>query len=174
MLTTLLQMLDEGVLRDTKNQEVSFRDTIVIATSNAGANQIREYIARGADLKSLREELVNKLIADGEFKPEFLNRFDEICIFTPLSKESLAEIVGLMVDAVNQTLAPQKITIQLDNEAKALLVEKGYDPQMGARPMRRIVQKSVENIVAKLMLSGAIENGATVTITREMVADQLS
>lgn len=173
VLTTLLQMLDEGVLRDSKNHEVSFRDAIVIATSNAGADKIREYVAQGMPLEEVKEELINAMIGAGQFKPEFLNRFDEICVFKPLSKEDLVKIVDLMIGSVNKTLAPQKISVILTEEAKLLLVEKGYDPQMGARPLRRVVQKTVENLLAKLMLSGAVESGAKVYITREMLETQL-
>lgn len=169
VLTTLLQLLDEGILRDVKNREVSFRDTIVIATSNAGALQIRDKVAAGEDLLRVKDELTNELIKSGEFKPEFLNRFDEICIFQPLSKDDLMKIVDLLVDGVNKTLAPQKISVRLDNEARAILVERGYDPQLGARPMRRIVQQTVENIVAKAVLGGEVNSGAEIMITGEML-----
>lgn len=169
VLTTLLQMLDEGILRDSKNHEVSFRDTIVIATSNAGANKIREYLAQGMDLEAVKSELTDAMIRSGEFKPEFLNRFDEICIFKPLSKQDLMQVVDIMVASVNKTLAPQKISVTLTDDAKALLVERGYDPEMGARPMRRIVQKTVENLVARLMLSGQVDSGMTVHVTANML-----
>lgn len=169
VLTTLLQMLDEGVLRDTKNNEISFRDTIVIATSNAGADHIRDYVSQGQDIAQLKEELINALITDGHFKPEFLNRFDEICVFTPLSKTDLLRIIDLMIASVNRSLAPQKISVVLTDEAKQVLAERGYDPQMGARPMRRLVQKTIENLVAKLILSGQIGSGATITITPDML-----
>lgn len=171
VLTTLLQMLDEGILRDSKNHEVSFRDAIVIATSNAGAERIREYINNGMDLAELKQELTNALIKEGQFKPEFLNRFDEICVFKPLSKEDLMKVMDLMIASVNKTLAPQKITVVLDEEAKRWLIDQGYDPQMGARPMRRIVQKSVENLVAKLVLSGAVGNGSTINVTKAMLEE---
>lgn len=173
VLTTLLQMLDEGVLRDEKNREVSFRDTIVIATSNAGADKIREYLSSKKDLRALKDKLVNELIDTGQFKPEFLNRFDEICLFGPLSKENLLKVVGLMINDVNKTLAPQKISVELTSEAKTVLVEHGYDPLLGARPMRRIVQKTVENLVAKAVLSGEVGSGSDVKITADMVRGQL-
>ena len=173
VLTTLLQMLDEGILRDTKNREVSFRDAIVIATSNAGADRIREAVASGEDLSAIKEELTNALIKNGEFKPEFLNRFDEICIFKPLSKEDLRKIAALLVKGTNKTLANQKITVKLTDDALDLLVEKGYDPQLGARPMRRIVQKTVENIVAKLVLGGQATSGAEITIDANLVQAEL-
>lgn len=173
VLTTLLQMLDEGILRDINNNEVSFRDAIIIATSNAGADRIREYVSGNMDLAALKQELINALISSGEFKPEFLNRFDEICVFQPLSKPDLLKVVDLMLASVNKTLATRKITVVLDEDAKTLLVERGYDPQMGARPMRRIVQKTVENLLAKLMLAGDVDDGATVHVSRAMLEEQL-
>lgn len=147
VLTTLLQMLDEGILRDVRGREVSFRDTIVIATTNAASTD--------------------------EFKPEFLNRFDEICKFKPLSPADCLAVLDLIIAGVNKTLAPQKISVELDQKAKELLVERGYDAKMGARPMKRIVQKSVENIVAKSMLAGQIGNGEAISISREMIEKEL-
>lgn len=169
VLTTLLQLLDEGILRDVKNREISFRDTIIVATSNAGANKIREYIDQGMDMSLIKEQLTNDLIASGEFKPEFLNRFDEICVFQPLDKEALLTIVDLIIAGVNKTLEPRKISVTLEPEAKALLVERGYDPKLGARPMRRIVSKTVENIVARSVLAGATDSGDTITINEDMI-----
>ena len=174
VLTTLLQVLDEGILRDTKNHEVSFRDTIIIATTNAGANRVREYIGAGYQLEQFKEQLVNELISSGAFKPEFLNRFDEICVFEPLSKEDLVKVVDLIINSVNKTLAPQKISVSLDEEAKLLLVEAGYDPQLGARPMRRIVQKTVENLVAKMVLSGELAAGGQLHLTGAEIKLQLA
>ncbi|MBQ3474007.1 ATP-dependent Clp protease ATP-binding subunit [Candidatus Saccharibacteria bacterium] len=165
VLTTLLQVLDEGILRDEKNREVSFRDSIIIATSNAGANEIREKITAGEKIEDFKEEFLEKLISSNEFKPEFLNRFDEICLFKPLSKEDLTQILDLIIASTNRTLEPQKIAVNVSPEAKQILLEKGYDPKMGARPMRRLVQKTVENIVAAAILSGAATPGSTLTIT---------
>ena len=167
VLTTLLQVLDEGVLRDEKNREISFRDSIIIATSNAGANEIHEKISAGVKIEEVKEELIEQLIASGEFKPEFLNRFDEICLFKPLSKDDLSSILDLMIASTNKTLEPQKISVHLSPEAKQTLIDKGYDPKMGARPMRRIVQKTVENAVATAILSGAVGSGSTLEITPE-------
>lgn len=169
VLTTLLQALDEGILRDVNNREVSFRDAIVIATSNAGANQIREYIKRGHKLEQFEEQFIDQLISSGQFKPEFLNRFDEIVLFGPLGKNELLQVVDRMLIGVNKTLAVQKITLQVDDDAKRVLVERGYDPRLGARPMRRIVQRTVENIVAKQVLSGDAGAGETITITKDQV-----
>lgn len=174
VLTTLLQMLDEGILRDVKNKEVSFRDTIVIATSNAGAEKIREYVQSGTDLGSAKDDFMNYLLGSNIFRPEFLNRFDEVCLFKPLSPADCLQVLDLIIAGTNKTLAPQKISVKLDNGAKQLLVEKGYDPQLGARPMKRIVQKTVENLVAKYVLSSQVESGAEINITREMIAAELN
>ena len=170
VLTTLLQVLDEGILRDEKNREVSFRDCIIIATSNAGANIIREKIANGIPVDQFKEGLIESLISNNEFKPEFLNRFDEVCLFKPLSKDDLNHILDLIIASTNKTLEPQKISITVTPEAKQLLLDKGYDPKMGARPMRRIVQKTVENIVASAILSGAAQPGSHLTITPDKIA----
>lgn len=173
VLTTLLQVLDEGILRDIRGREISFRDAIIIATSNAGSDRIREYIGRGYQLEQFEEEFTNELISSGQFKPEFLNRFDEIAIFRPFTKPELLQVADLIIAGVNKTLAPQKVTVVVDDEAKKMLVEKGYDPRLGARPMRRVVQKAVENTVAKKMLTGELSAGENLTITAEQVAASL-
>lgn len=170
VLTTLLQLLDEGILRDVRNREVSFRDAIVIATSNAGADRIREYIERGYDVAQFEGQFVDELINTNQFRPEFLNRFDEIVVFRPFKKEELIQVLDLILVGVNKTLEPQKVSVSVDDEAKQILVEKGYDPRLGARPMRRVVQKAVENTVAKQMLSGSVNPGDTIQITGEQVA----
>jgi len=169
VLTTLLQMLDEGILRDIKNREISFRDAIVIATSNAGADRIREYIERGHNMEHYEAQFIDELISSGQFRPEFLNRFDEIVTFTPLGKSELLQVVDLMIAGVNKTLALQKLTVTVTDDAKLLLVEKGYDPRLGARPMRRVVQRAVENEIAKQVLAGQVQAGGVVELTREQV-----
>lgn len=169
VLATLLQLLDEGILRDVKNREISFRDAIVIATSNAGADRIREYIERGYNVTQFESQFTDELINSGQFRPEFLNRFDEIVVFTPLSKDDLLKVVDLILAGVNKTLENQKVTVVVDDGARQVLVDRGYDPRLGARPMRRVVQKAVENTVAKAMLSGELSAGGTITITQAMV-----
>jgi ATP-dependent Clp protease ATP-binding subunit ClpA len=164
VLTTLLQLLDEGILRDIKNREVSFRDAIIIATSNAGADRIREYIDRGYELEQFEKQFIDELISSNQFRPEFLNRFDEIVTFRPLAKEELLQVVDLILASINKTLALQKVSVHVAEDAKIFLVEKGYDPRLGARPMRRVVQRAVENTVAKQMLSGTVLPGSTVEI----------
>jgi ATP-dependent Clp protease ATP-binding subunit ClpC len=170
VLSTLLQLLDEGILRDIKNREISFRDAIVIATSNAGADRIREYIERGYQVEQFEQEFTSELINSGQFRPEFLNRFDEIVVFRPFTKEELVQVLDLILVSVNKMLEPQKVSVEVDAEAKLLLVDKGYDPRLGARPMRRVVQKAVENTVAKQMLSGTVKPGDVIKLTHEQIA----
>jgi ATP-dependent Clp protease ATP-binding subunit ClpC len=165
VLTTLLQVLDEGILRDINNREISFRDTIFIATSNAGADRIREYIDKGYKLEQFSEQIQNELIERQEFKPEFLNRFDEIVVFRPLTKEELLQVVDLILAGVNKNLEVQKVSVIVDDDAKGALVDAGYDPRLGARPMRRVVQRTVENIVAEKMLSGELVAGSGLRIS---------
>jgi ATP-dependent Clp protease ATP-binding subunit ClpA len=169
----LLQLLDEGILRDVRNREVSFRDTVVIATINAGAERIQEYIHRGYSLEQFEETFVNELVSSRLFLPEFLNRFDEIVVFGPLNKPQLLKVVDLIMEGVNKNLQEQKITVALTPDAKEYLVDVGYDPRLGARPMRRVVQRAVESNVAKLILSGRLQPGQTVQLTRDHVASIL-
>lgn len=171
VLTTLLQVLDEGILRDIKGREVSFRDAIFIATSNAGADHIRHHIEAGEDLEQFEGVLTDELINSGQFRPEFLNRFDEIVLFRPLKPEELMQVVDLIIAGINKTLEPQKIGIAIDDELKSWLVAKGNDPRLGARPMRRIVQRVIENTMAKRMLSGEVQPGQTVQLTMADVPD---
>lgn len=164
VLTTLLQMLDEGILRDIRNRAISFRDCIIIATSNAGADRIRQLIDEGKQLENFEKEFVNELIDNRQFLPEFLNRFDEIVLFRPLNESELGEVVQRMIAEVNNTLIPQKVRVELTPAAVQKLAMSGYDPRLGARPMRRLVQRSVENLVAKRLLDGSTQPGDTVGI----------
>lgn len=173
VLTTLLQLLDEGILRDETNREVSFRDTIIIATSNAGAHRIQEYIERGYQLEQFEDAFINELITGNIFHPEFLNRFDEMVVFRPLKKEELLQVVDLILVSVNANLAAQKITVSVAADAKSYLVEAGYDPRLGARPMRRVVQRAVESTVAKLLLEQKVSPGETIQIELDQVKDIL-
>ncbi len=161
-----LQMLDEGTMRDSTNKEVSFRDSIIVATSNAGSKEIREHVAAQRDIQELEKVLPDQLITSGQFAPELINRFDEIVLFRPLNQAELLQIVDILIAGVNKTLARQHVSVQLTPAAKQWLVEQGYDPQMGARPLRRMVQRTVENVVAKKLLDSSIQSGGSVTLDR--------
>ena len=169
VLSTLLQALDEGVLRDENNREVYFRDAIIIATSNAGADRIREYVERGYEVSKFEAQFVDELIASNQFRPEFLNRFDEIVVFRPLKKPELLQVLDLIIKSVNKNLATQKITVKLADDARNYLVDLGYDPRLGARPMRRAVQSTVENIVARAVIEGGDLSGKEFNITLEEI-----
>jgi ATP-dependent Clp protease ATP-binding subunit ClpC len=159
ILNLFLQLLDEGNLTDTAGHPTSFKDAIVIATSNAGADDIRAHIEAGEPLESFEQPFINGLIDSGAFRPELLNRFDEIVVFRPLNQAELAQVVHLMVVEVNKTLANQKITVELSDDAAAELARVGYDPRLGARPMRRMVQRRVEDAVAGRILRGEAKPG---------------
>jgi len=152
------------VLRDVNNREVSFRDAIVIATSNAGADKIRRYISEGKQPEEFEEQFVNELIDSNQFKAEFLNRFDETIVFRPLTTAELLQVVDLMLADVNKVLAQQNVSVKVADDAKQKLVQVGNDPRLGARPLRRVVQRTVENIVAKHLLSGQVAPGQVVEI----------
>lgn len=164
ILNLMLQMLDEGQLTDSGGRAASFKDCIIIATSNAGANTIREHVERGEDLQSFEAAFTDELITSGQFKPELLNRFDEIVLFRPLKEDELAQVVKLMLDEINQTLEPQQIKLELTDEAVKAIVAHGYDARLGARPMRRVLQRAVEDTVAKKILAGDTKAGDTLKL----------
>jgi ATP-dependent Clp protease ATP-binding subunit ClpC len=159
ILNLLLQLLDEGQLTDSKGRSVSFKDCIVIATSNAGAQTIREHVESGADIADFQAKFVDSLINSGQFKPELINRFDEVVLFGPLKPEDLVQVVSLMLGEVNRTLANQNISVRLTDAAITRIVQVGYDPRLGARPMRRMLQKAVEDVVAQRILKGEAKPG---------------
>ncbi len=164
VVNALLQMLDEGMMRDSDNRAVSFRDAIIIATSNAGADEIRRLIDEGKDIAELETTFVDTLISRGSFAPEFINRFDEVVLFKPLSQEELVKVIDIIIAGINTTLDAQKVRVSLTDEAKRWLVAKGYDSKLGARPMRRMAQRYVENIVAKRLLERTVQPGETVQL----------
>ncbi len=164
VLNILLQMLDEGVLRDANNKPISFRDAIIICTSNAGAEQIRAHINQGQNLEDFEEALVDELINANIFRPEFLNRFDEIVLFRPLKKEELIQLIDLLLHSLNKTLADRKVSVVLTDRAKELLATRGYDPRLGARPLRRVMQRAVENLVAQKLLSSQVGPGQQIQL----------
>lgn len=164
VVNLLLQMLDEGVMRDIDHKPVSFKDAIIIATSNAGADEIRRIIDEGGDVTAHEQEFVEYLIKQGSFAPEFLNRFDEIVLFRPLNQDELVQVIDLIIAGINRTLDAQKVQVVLTDPAKRWLVTKGYDSRLGARPMRRMAQRYVENILAKRLLDHSAVAGGEVRL----------
>lgn len=174
VLNVLLQMLDEGMLQDGDNKPVSFRDAIIIATSNAGADKIREHIDRGEPLEQFEDSFIDQLIDANIFRPELLNRFDETVLFRPLTVEELKQVVDLIVLSINKTLGAQKISVQLTDSAKGFLAQTGYDPRLGARPLRRVTQRSIENVIAQKLLSGAATPGTTIMLDTPELQEALA
>ncbi len=167
ILNLILQLLDEGRLTDTAGKPVSFKDCIIILTSNALADDIRQAVAQKRDLTSLHDELVDKMIAEQIFKPELLNRFDEVVMFRPLTPAELKDVVGIMLRSLNKSLEAQQIDVELTDAAKEYVVEQGNDPRMGARPMRRALQRFVEDRLSQGVLKGEIKPGAHIVIDRK-------
>ncbi len=166
ILNLLLQMLDEGRLTDAAGQATDFTNCIIIATSNAGADDIRAHVAAGEELEQFEKQIEEGLINSHQFKPELINRFDEVVLFRPLNKPELKQVVALLLAEVNSTLANQNITVELTDEAVDYLVENGYDPQFGARPLRRLMQQTLQNRVADGILRGKISPGSTIKMGR--------
>jgi ATP-dependent Clp protease ATP-binding subunit ClpC len=172
VLNLLLQLLDEGQLTDSAGRAVSFKDAVVIVTSNAGADTIRQHIEQGEELESFEKEFIDQLISSGQFKPELLNRFDEIVLFRPLKPDELGQVVRLMLDEINKTLATQNISVNLTDAAIAKVVAMGNDPRLGARPMRRALQRTVENTVAEKILKGEANPGDTLTLDAQDLKEE--
>jgi ATP-dependent Clp protease ATP-binding subunit ClpB len=162
VFNVLLQILDDGRLTDSKGRTVDFKNTVLIMTSNLGS---REIIAAGADDAQSREAVLQVL--RDHFKPEFLNRIDDIVVFSQLGKEEISQIIEVQLEKLRQLLADRGVQIALDDSAKELLVSEGYDPAYGARPLKRAIQTLVQNPLAVKILKGEILSGQTVKITAE-------
>jgi ATP-dependent Clp protease ATP-binding subunit ClpC len=167
IINAFLQLLDEGTISDTSGRQASFKDAIIIATSNAGADKIREYISSGREQADFQQEFIDGIISSGSFKPELINRFDELLVFRPLKENELVQVLDIMLADVNKQLEQKRVRVELDQNAKLWLVKKGNDPRLGARPMRRMVQRYVEDVVAKQVLQGSAHPGSVITITEQ-------
>jgi len=164
----LLQVLDDGRLTDNKGRVVNFKNTIIIMTSNIGSNIIQENFQNLEDEN--RDELVAKTknelfnLLRVTIRPEFLNRIDEIIMFTPLNRDEIHDIVKLQFKQVQQTLAEMGVTIEASDEALDWLAQLGYDPQFGARPLKRVIQKKILNELSKQILAGTVDKDSVIKI----------
>jgi ATP-dependent Clp protease ATP-binding subunit ClpB len=158
----LLQILDDGRLTDSKGRTVDFKNTVLIMTSNLGSREIQEV---SEDEKQVREA-VTQVLQD-HFKPEFLNRIDDIVIFHRLSRDQISQIVDVQLERLRQMLHDRNISIVLDDSAKELLAREGYDPNYGARPLKRAIQTLIQNPLAMKLLQGDIQPGQTVTVSAQ-------
>ena len=170
----LLQILEDGRLTDSQGRVVDFKNTVIIMTSNVGARLITEpkrvgFAAGGSEKAKNYEEMKNNVMGELKktFRPEFLNRVDDIIVFHPLEEEHLKEIVGLMINSLAKRLKQNNITLNVSDSAKAFLAKKGFDQVYGARPLRRSIQSMIEDRLAEEMLEGRIKTGDEVFIELE-------
>ena len=166
VFNVLLQVLDDGRITDSQGRTVDFKNTILIMTSNIGSS----YLLEGIDEKGdIRPECEKQVMGDlrAHFRPEFLNRLDEIILFKPLTKDNIGHIVDLMMADVNKRLEDKELQIELTDAAKAYIVENGYDPVYGARPLKRYLQKNVETMVARYILGGDVHAGSVMVVDRD-------
>ncbi|MBR1813961.1 MAG: ATP-dependent chaperone ClpB [Lachnospiraceae bacterium] len=159
----LLQVLDDGRITDSQGRTVDFKNTILIMTSNIGSQYLLEGIDENGQIRPEAEQMVMNDLRS-HFRPEFLNRLDEMILFKPLTKDNIAGIVRLQMDDINKRLADKEIRIELTDAAKAFITEQGYDPVYGARPLKRYLQKHVETLAAREILSGEVSVGNTIVI----------
>jgi ATP-dependent Clp protease ATP-binding subunit ClpC len=158
----LLQILDDGRLTDAQGRTVDFKHAVVIMTSNLGADRIQQFARQGGDFDQLKEELMQVLRQS--FRPEFINRIDEIIVFRALDDQQLAEITRLLLDKLARRLRAQRIEVEFTEGAVELLARAGFDPEFGARPLRRTIQRLVENELSRMVLSGTVNEGDRVRV----------
>jgi ATP-dependent Clp protease ATP-binding subunit ClpB len=162
VFNVLLQVLDDGRLTDGQGRTVDFRNVLIIMTSNLGSEYLVN-LREGEDTKTVEKEVMG--VVRGHFRPEFLNRIDEIILFHRLRREDMSEIVDIQLKRLNRLLEDRKIGLSLDAKARQWLAEKGYDPTYGARPLKRVIQKWVQDPLAQMLLAGELSDGSTVKLS---------
>ena len=163
VFNVLLQVLDDGRITDSQGRTVDFKNTILIMTSNLGSTDILEGIGADGQISKEARQRVEMLLRM-QFRPEFLNRIDEIVFYKPLSRQEIGRIVTLLLDNLQKRLMDRQITITLTDAAKELVVDRGFDPVYGARPLKRYLQSHVETLVARKLVGGGVEPGQTLTV----------
>ena len=163
VFNVLLQVLDDGRITDSQGRTVDFKNTIIIMTSNLGSQELLDGISEDGSIKPEAQEMVMEGLK-GHFRPEFLNRLDEIVMFKPLTKDNIGNIITLLMKDLNRRLADKEISVELTDAATQYIIDNGYDPVYGARPLKRFLQKHVETLSAKLILSDGIRTGQTIVI----------
>ena len=167
VLNLFLQILEEGWVTNAFGKKINFRNQIIIATSNAGSEFIREKAEKGFDSEEIKKEFLDHILKQGIFRPEFINRFDGTVIFKPLSRENLLEISKLMLNGLAKRLAEKEMIFKFDSALIQKISELGYDPANGARPMRRVIQQKVESLIAQKILKGEIQKNLPFEIKTE-------
>jgi ATP-dependent Clp protease ATP-binding subunit ClpB len=168
----LLQVLDDGRITDSQGRTVDFKNTILIMTSNIGAQYLLDGIDEKGEISEQAESLVMSELRT-HFRPEFLNRLDETIMFKPLTKDNIGGIIKLILADINKRLSDREITIEISDRAQHYIVENGYDPVYGARPLKRYIQKYVETLAAKLILADKVRVGDTILIDLNDNEDEL-
>ena len=163
VFNTLLQVLDDGRITDSQGRLIDFKNTILIMTSNIGAQYLLEGIDENGNITDEAAEAVNEELK-ASFRPEFLNRLDEIIMFKPLTKDNISNIVGLIIADLNRRLSDRELEIILTDKATDFIVDQAYDPVYGARPLKRFIQKHIETLVGKAILEGRAKDGDKVVI----------
>jgi ATP-dependent Clp protease ATP-binding subunit ClpB len=158
-----LQVLDDGRLTDGQGRTVSFRNTVVIMTSNVGSQYLLDAVTPEGELKPDARELVMAELR-ARFRPEFLNRVDDIVLFKPLVPSEIEQIVDLMLDDVRQRLNERRISLEVTREARHFFAEQGFDPVYGARPLRRFIARELETRIGRALLGGSVPDGSTVIV----------
>lgn len=161
VFNVLLQLMDDGRLTDSQGRTVDFKNVVVIMTSNVGSRYLQENLLENEIAETARESVMAEL--RDHFRPEFLNRIDDVVLFKPLSLEEITEIVDLLLAGLNKRLADRKVLVSFTSAAKKWIGEKGYDPTYGARPLKRFLQKQVENQLARALVAGEVEEGTEVS-----------
>jgi len=163
VFNVLLQVLDDGRITDSTGKTVDFKNTILIMTSNIGSHYLLEGIDQDGSIHADAQQLVMNDLRN-HFRPEFLNRLDETILFKPLTREDITSIVELMIRDINRRLSDKELCVELTEAAKQFVVENGYNPAYGARPLRRYLQKNVETLAARIILQGDIREGQKIMV----------
>ena len=163
MFNILLQVLDDGRITDSQGRTVDFKNTIIILTSNLGSPYILEGINEKGEISEDARKQVDTLLKQS-FRPEFLNRLDEIVYYKPLTKSEIGSIVDLMTAALGKRLEEKQLTLSLTPEAKQFIIDNGYDPVYGARPLKRFIQHKLETLIARAIISDTLVPGSKVTV----------
>jgi ATP-dependent Clp protease ATP-binding subunit ClpB len=175
VFNVLLQVLDDGVLTDGQGRTVDFKQTLIVLTSNLGAQALSQ-LPDGGDMAQARRDVMDAVRA--HFRPEFLNRLDETIIFDRLARKDMAGIVEIQLARLLKRLAGRKIKLELDDAAKLWLADEGYDPVFGARPLKRVIQRSLQDPLAEMLLAGDVRDGETITVSAGtdglIIGDRLS
>ena len=166
VFNVLLQVLDDGRITDSQGRTVDFKNTILILTSNLGSQALLDGITEDGEISEEAREQVSELLRRS-FRPEFLNRLDEIVFYKPLTRENVTHIIDLLMDGLNRRLADKQLSVTLTPAAKEHIIEAAYDPIYGARPLRRYLQHTVETLIGRKIVAGQAEPGQALTVDAE-------